>query len=36
MFGLMPPVRSLWFGDGLTWATTEESGWNSDTNETNS
>src|SRR5215207_5173954 len=34
MSGLAPPLRSPWFGDALTWATTQESGRNSDTNST--
>src|SRR5260370_24182688 len=31
MSGKAPSLRSLWFGDGLTSATTQESGRNSDT-----
>src|SRR5712692_7399664 len=31
MSGAAPSLRSLWFGDGLTSATTQESGRNSDT-----
>jgi hypothetical protein len=34
MSGNAPSVRSLWFGDGLTSATTQESGRNSDTSTT--
>src|SRR5262249_28722939 len=30
MSGASPPLRSLWFGEGLTSATTEDSGRNSD------
>src|SRR5262249_5834049 len=30
MSGAPPPLRSLWFGEGLTSATTEDSGPNSD------
>src|SRR6516165_8807620 len=30
MSGAPPPLRSLWFGEGLTSATTEDSGRNSD------
>src|SRR5256885_16648386 len=34
MSGFILPLRSLWFGDARTSATTQESGRNSDTNRT--